>query len=501
MLRARIVIDKERISGKIDRRIYGSFIEHLGRAVYGGIYEPGHPEADEHGFRRDVLELIKELDTPIVRYPGGNFVSAFKWEDSVGPAAQRPKRLDIVWHALEPNEIGVNEFAEWAKKANTEAMMVLNLGSRGIDAARNLLEYCNHPSGTYWSDLRISHGVKKPHDFKVWGLGNEMDGPWQVGQKTAGEYGRLANEVGKAMKLFDPSLELVACGSSNRNMPMYPQWEATVLDLCYDQVDYISLHSYYGNEDDDLPTYLAQSIGMDEFIRGAVSACDFIRAKKRSRKTVNISFDEWNVWFHSKVEDNDGVPWTVGPNQLEDIYTFEDALVVGCLLITLLKHADRVKIACLAQLVNVIAPIMTENNGPAWRQTIFFPFMHASKFGRGVTLDIPVKSPVYDNKEYGDVPYLESVVTYDEENGQITIFAVNRSQKEPLLLECDLRSLSAFKIIEHIILRHEDIKATNSKENPENVVPYPGSDVKIENSMLTARLPELSWNVIRIGII
>ncbi len=499
MLKAKTVIDKERIIGKIDKRIYGSFIEHLGRAVYGGIYEPSHPEADEQGFRKDVLALVKELDVPIIRYPGGNFVSAFKWEDSVGPVALRPKRLDIVWRALEPNEIGINEFAEWVKKAGAETMIVVNLGSRGIDAARSLLEYCNHPSGTYWSDLRISHGVKNPHGFKVWGLGNEMDGPWQVGQKSAEEYGRLANEVGKAMKLFDPSLELVACGSSNRDMPLFPQWEATVLELCYENVDYISLHSYYGNEKNDLPTYLAQSIDMDEFIKGAVSACDFVKAKKRSKKTINISFDEWNVWYHSKNKDDDFVPWTVGQHQIEDIYTFEDALVVGCLIITLLKHSDRVKIACLAQLVNVIAPIMTENDGPAWRQTIFYPFMHASNFGRGVALDMLVESPVYSNKEYGDVPYLESVATYDEGSNQLTIFAVNRSHNEPLVLECDLRDLGSSKIIEHIVLGNNDIKARNSKEHPDNVVPYLASDAKIENGILTVPLSELSWNVIRIS--
>ena len=394
MLKARVVIDKERISGKIDKRIYGSFIEHLGRAVYGGIYEPDHPEADEHGFRKDVIELVKELGTPIVRYPGGNFVSAFKWEDSVGPVAQRPKRLDIVWRALEPNEIGVNEFAEWVKKADSEAMMVLNLGSRGINAARNLLEYCNHPSGTYWSDLRISHGVKKPHNFKVWGLGNEMDGPWQVGQKTAGEYGRLANEVGKAMKLFDPSLELVACGSSNRNMPMYPQWEATVLDLCYDQVDYISLHSYYGNEDNDLPTYLAQSLGMDEFIRGAISACDFTRAKKRSRKTVNISFDEWNVWYRTRGRKFTDGRKTFAPHLLEEVYNLEDALLIGGFVNTLLRQSERVRVACLAQLVNVIAPLVT-NADQVLRQSIYYPYAWALRYARGKVLDLLVESETY----------------------------------------------------------------------------------------------------------
>ena len=250
MLHARCALDREFVRSTVDDRLFGSFIEHLGRAVYGGIYEPGHPESDAEGFRPDVLELVRELRVPIVRYPGGNYVSAFNWEDSVGPAEQRPRRLDLAWRSVEPNAVGLNEFARWAKKAGTEPMIAVNLGTRGIEAARNLVEYCNHPGGSYWSDLRRAHGVPLPHGFKVWCLGNEMDGPWQVGHKTADEYGRLASEVGKALKLFDPKLQLVACGSSNTKIATYPQWEATVLDHCYDTVDFISLHNYFKNHDE-----------------------------------------------------------------------------------------------------------------------------------------------------------------------------------------------------------------------------------------------------------
>jgi alpha-N-arabinofuranosidase len=365
MLHARCALDREFVRSTVDDRLFGSFIEHLGRAVYGGIYEPGHPASDPDGFRTDVLDLVRELRVPIVRYPGGNYVSAFNWEDSVGPADRRPRRLDLAWRSVEPNAVGLNEFARWAKKAGTEPMIALNLGTRGIDAARNLVEYCNHPGGSYWSDLRKAHGTRDPHGFKVWCLGNEMDGPWQVGYKTAHEYGRLASEVGKALKLFDPTLQLVACGSSNTKIATYPQWEATVLDHCYDTVDFISLHNYFKNHGNDLPTFLGESLDMDRFIRTIIGTADFIKVKKRSRKTVNLSFDEWNVWFHSHQADEVVAPWSVGPHLLEDIYTFEDALVVGCCLITLLRHADRVRIACLAQLVNTIAPIMTENGGPA----------------------------------------------------------------------------------------------------------------------------------------
>ena len=426
-------------------------------------------------------------------------MSAFDWEDSVGPVEKRPRRLDLAWRAVEPNLVGLNEFARWARKAGTELMIALNLGTRGIDAARNLVEYCNHPGGSYWSDLRRSHGVKDPHGFKVWCLGNEMDGPWQVGYKSAEDYGKLAAEVGKSLKLFDPGLQLVACGSSNTKMPTFPQWEATVLERCYDTVDYISLHNYFKNFEDDLPTFLAESLDMDAFIRTIIGTADFVKAKKRGRKTINLSFDEWNVWFHSRRADELIEPWTVGPRLLEDVYTFEDALVVGCCLITLLRHADRVKIACLAQLVNTIAPIMTENGGPAWKQTIYYPFLHASVFGRGEVLETLVRSPCYDNKAYGSVPFLESVATFDRERGELTVFAVNRSREEKLVLEAGLAGFGHCRIIEHIILCSPDPKAANTRENPSRVVPSRLDGARLDGSSMTAVLPPLSWNVIRVG--
>jgi alpha-L-arabinofuranosidase len=498
MLQARIAVDRGFVNAAIDDRLYGSFIEHLGRAVYGGIYEPGHPRSDGEGFRSDVLDLVKELRVPLIRYPGGNYVSAFNWEDSVGPVERRPKRLDLAWRSVEPNTIGLNEFARWAKKAGAEPMLALNLGTRGIDAARNLVEYCNHPGGSYWSDLRRSHGATEPYRLRTWCLGNEMDGPWQVGYKTPDEYGRAASEVGKALKLFDPTLQLVACGSSNSRMPTFPQWEATVLDHCYDTVDFISLHSYFRNPEDDIGTFLGDSVEMDRFIRTVIGTVDFVKAKKRSRRTVNLSFDEWNVWFHSEKADKEVPPWTIGPPLLEDVYTFEDALVVGCCLITLLRHAARVRIACLAQLVNVIAPIMTETGGPAWRQTIFYPFLHASAYGRGEVLETLVKSPVYENRKHGEVPYLEAIATVDRAAETLTIFAVNRSQKEELLLEGTVAGFARVEVEEHIVLAHRDNKAVNTKQRPDTVAPARLDTTRVDRDALQARLPPLSWNVIRL---
>jgi alpha-N-arabinofuranosidase len=504
-MKARCTIDREYRIGDIDKRLYGSFIEHLGRAVYGGIYEPDHPEADRRGFRRDVLALVRELGVPVVRYPGGNFVCSFDWEDSVGPVEKRPRRLDLAWRSVEPNLFGLNEFMAWAKEAGAEAMMALNLGTRGVDAARNLVEYCNHPGGTYYSDLRRSHGVPEPYGIKLWCIGNEMDGPWQVGQKTAEEYGALACETAKAMRLFDPSLKLIACGSSFADMPTFPDWEATILGRCYDQVDYLSLHSYYNNRADDLPEYLADSTGMGEFIDSVASACDFVKAKKRSRKTMMLSFDEWNVWFHTSADDRHAEPWRVGPPLLEEAYTFEDALVVGCLIIELLKHADRVKIACLAQLVNVLAPISTVNGGPAWRQSIFYPFLHASRFGRGVSLDLIVDAPVYESRRFGPVPYLEAAATVDEAGpegtgGEMTIFAVNRSLAERIDAEIRLGGYESWTTVERIELAGADPKAVNTADRPDTVAPRRAADPgRVEGGILKVSLAPLSWNVIRLA--
>lgn len=499
MKKASMILDKDFKVGEVDKRIYGSFIEHLGRAVYGGIYEPGHPTADKQGFRKDVMELVKELNVPIVRYPGGNFVSGYKWEDGVGPVAERPRRTELAWATIETNEVGTNEFADWAKQANTEVMMAVNLGTRGMDAARELVEYCNHPGGSKLSDLRKSHGYADPHNFKVWCLGNEMDGPWQIGNKTAEEYGRLACETAKVMKLVDPTIELVACGSSFSGMPTFAQWEATVLEHTYDHVDYISLHQYYGNQENNTANFLAKTMDMDAFIKSVIATADYVKAKKKSKKTINLSFDEWNVWYHSNEQDRKIERWSIAPPQLEDVYNFEDALLVGGMLITFLKHADRVKMACLAQLVNVIAPIMTSNGGGAWRQTIFYPFMHVSTFGRGVALNPVISTPKYDTKDFNDVPVLESAAVYNEEKEELTIFAINKDMTDDLALECDLRNFPGYKVVEHIVLKHNDVKAVNTEMNPFNVVPNRNGDAKVDDGIVTTKLQSLSWNVIRLA--
>lgn len=489
-MKAKITVAAEMKVGEIDRRVFGSFIEHLGRAVYGGIYEPGHPMADEEGFRTDVIKMINELDVPIVRYPGGNFVSGYCWEDGVGPVSERPKRLELAWGVTEPNLFGTNEFMRWCKKAKTAPMMAVNLGTRGPQEARELVEYCNHKSDSKFSDMRIRHGYKDPWDIKLWCLGNEMDGPWQMGMKTAYEYGRIANESSKLMKWVDDSIETVLCGSSSREMHTFGGWEATALEEAYDNIDYISLHQYYGNHASDTPSFLAKSLGMEDFIYSVICTCDYVKAKKRSKKKINLSFDEWNVWYHSN-----GAPfekWSVAPNQLEDIYNFEDALVVACMLITLLRHADRVKIACLAQLVNVIAPIFTKTGGGAFRQSIFYPFAAMSKYARGNSLKPIITCDKYDCKDFTDVPYLESIVTFDEENEEVAVFAVNRSMTENMELDINLLGFENYKAVSFDSMDGYNVLDVNT---------FGDEKVRMHSNPVptdtTVSLKALSFNVIR----
>ncbi len=494
-MKSKITLAKEFKIGNIDKRIYGSFIEHLGRAVYGGIYEPNHPLADEDGFRTDVIEMVRELNVPIVRYPGGNFVSGYNWEDGVGPVENRPKRLDLAWGTTEPNTFGTNEFMKWCRKANTDCMMAVNLGTRGVEEARNLVEYMNHRGNSAWADLRKAHGYSEPWGVKLWCLGNEMDGAWQMGAKTAVDYGKIANEASKMMKWTDGSIETVLCGSSSRNSPTFGEWEAKSLEIAYDNIDYVSLHQYYENRAGDTPSFLAKTLELEEFIYSVICVCDYVKAKKRTKKTINLSFDEWNVWYHS-----DNAPyerWSYAPARLEDIYNFEDALLIGSMLITFLRHADRIKIACLAQLVNVIAPIFTKTGGGIFKQTIFYPFEHVSNFGRGAALNPIVDCPKYDCKEFTDVPYIDSIATFDEENEEVTIFAVNKSQEESAELSINLMDFEGYKPFEFISMDGYDKNEENSFDACP-VQPHKNALPEMDGNIMTANVKPFSWNVVRL---
>ncbi|MBR2375259.1 MAG: alpha-N-arabinofuranosidase [Clostridia bacterium] len=461
-MKAKIVVNLHYFIGDIDNRIYGSFIEHVGRAVYGGIYEPTHSTADENGFRQDVMEMVKQIGVPIIRYPGGNFLSGYNWMDGIGDKAKRPQRLDLAWRAIETNQVGIDEFQEWAKRVGSQVMMAVNLGTGTPQEAQNLVEYCNSNTGTYYAELRKKNGFEDPFAIKTWCLGNEMDGDWQIGHKTAEEYGRIAQETAKLMKWVDPSIELVVCGSSDYRRKTFGEWELTVLEHTYDYVDYVSLHQYYGNKMKNTADFLGKSVHMDSFIKSVVAICDAVKAKKHSKKTINLSFDEWNVWFHTHGESYED--WQVAPAILEDIYTFEDALLVGCMLMTLQNNCDRVKMACLAQLVNVIAPIMTENNGRTWAQTIFYPYMYASVYGKGRVVKPIVDCGAYETSDGLVVPYLETSVILNQDERQLIVFAVNRSLEEDMMLDFTAQGCDGLQLKKHIELYCDDLKATNSAD-------------------------------------
>lgn len=489
-MKAKLVVNKNFPIGNIDDRLYGSFVEHVGRTVYGGIYEPGHERADSEGFRQDVLELVKELKVPIVRYPGGNFLSGYNWEDGTGDKEKRPRKLDLAWNAIETNQMGIDEFQSWAKKAGTEIMMAVNLGTRGVDDARNCLEYCNLDTDTYYANKRRENGFEKPFGIKTWCLGNEMGGVWQICRKTPEEYGRLAAETGKVMKKVDPSIELIACGSSHKNMPRFGEWELTVLEHTYDIVDYLSIHQYFAGENNEDAEFLGKSVELDAFIKSVAAMCDAVKAKMHSKKTMMLSFDEWGVFGKDMVISGD--TFEEAPVRFECTYNLKDALVAACMMMTLQNNCDRVKIACLAQLVNAIASIMTETGGKVWVQTLYWPFYYASRYGRGTAMRPAVQCDTYDAGDLKNVPYLESSCVYNEEKGELTVFAVNRSLTEEMELEAVLQDFGDAALAEHICLTGEP-EAVNTRDS---------QPVKPANMPLAEKtvLPKHSFNVLRFSL-
>lgn len=500
MRSARLVLHPSYVVGPVRRRTFGSFVEHLGRCVYSGIHDPAHPSADEDGFREDVIALTRELGTTTVRYPGGNFVSGYRWEDGVGPRERRPQRLDLAWHSTEPNWVGVDEFVRWCRKAGVEPMMAVNLGTRGVQETLDLLEYCNGTGDTALASLRRANGSPEPHAIRVWCLGNEMDGPWQIGHKTAEEYGRLAAETARAMRMVDPTLELVACGSSGSGMPTFGTWESTVLASAFDQVDLISAHAYYHEADGDLGSFLASAVDMDHMIEAITATADAARAAGKHEKRIAISFDEWNVWYIDRAESQPptGEDWPVAPVLLEDRYNVADAVVVGNLLISLLRHTDRVHAASLAQLVNVIAPIMTEPGGRSWRQTIFHPFALTAKHASGHVLRTVVEAPTYPTAKYGEVPLVDAVATHDADSGAVTVLAVNRSLDEEVELSVDLGAFGALEVAEALTLAHPDHTWSATADDADSVVPRRNGSVEVGADVAGLRLPAVSWSVVRL---
>ncbi len=509
---ASVTIDPDRCISTIDRNLLGSFIEHLGRAVYEGIYEPGSKFADSQGFRTDVLKEIKDLGVPVIRYPGGNFVSGYHWLDAVGPRDKRPQVLDLAWNTLETNQFGVNEFMTWCRAVGTEPLLGTNFGTEQPEMTAALLEYCNVDKGSKWSDLRRQHGYEEPHNVKYWCLGNEMDGPWQIGHIPATEYGIKARDAARQMRTIDPSVKLIACGSSGPFMPTYLEWDQQVLEQCYDEVDAISLHRYYGNDEEtggDTTKYLAMNLAMDRQIEEIMAVCDLVRGRRRSNKTLWLSFDEWNVWYRARGPKYDDGHRQAAPHLLEEIYNLEDALLVGGLLNTLVRRSDRVRVACLAQLVNVIAPLMTNEDG-LFRQTIYYPYQWALQYARGKALDLAVVSPTYETSGFERpfpgreaekiaVPYLDVAGTIDAENKTASLFFLNRDLEKPRDLSLIWHEAVPSRVNTCQVLTGTDLKAVNSFSDPKHVVPQT-LEAPAAGARMKLQLPARSYMLLNLSL-
>jgi alpha-N-arabinofuranosidase len=497
--------------GDLDRRLLGSFLEHLGRAVYTGVYEPGSRLADAKGFRTDVAREVKDLGVPIIRYPGGNFVSGYNWLDGVGPKGQRPVVLDRAWNSLETNQFGTNEFIEWCRIVDAEPLLGMNFGTGTVEAAVAYVEYCNVERGTRWSELRRTHGYDRPHNVRSWCLGNEMDGPWQIGQLQARAYGRKARDAAQQMRVIDRSLQLIACGSSGTFMPSYLTWDREVLEECYDQVDAISLHAYYGNtkawSGDSTARFLAMNLDMDRHIHEIAAVCDYVQALQRSSKRLWLSFDEWNVWYRARDDKATDGRRAFAPRLLEEVYNLEDALLVGGFVNTLLRNSDRVRVACLAQLVNVIAPLVTNETG-VLRQTTYYPYSWALRYARGRVLDLRVESDAYQIKGQGlqadfardaDVPFVDVVATIDEPAGHVAVFMLNRDLdgEREIVLEC--QEFAPTRVLACETLTGSDLKAVNTFAEPRRVSPQP-LDPPAAGSRMSFTLPARSYTVVHLAI-
>lgn len=494
-MNARGWLHREYAIGQSDGRLFGGFIEHIGRCVYDGIYEPGHPAADADGFREDVLELVRGLRMPLTRYPGGNFVSGYDWRNGIGPKTDRKPHFDQAWQTLESNQFGLDEFVRWCAKAGTSPMLTLNLGTGTPTDALELLEYCNTSSGTPWSERRRQNGAERPYNVRVWCLGNEMSSERQIGHKSAAEYGQLAAETAGLLKKVDPSLELVVCGSSCRSAATFAVWDARVLEATFDLVDAISLHAYFGCRNGNLREYMASDEILGRQIQDMAAVTDFVAAEKKSSRRIGLSLDEWNVWSGTNTN---GIPTA---SDFEDVYNVTDALVVGGLLMTMLEHSDRLRIACLAQTCNIIAPIMTRPGGGAWRQTIYHPFALTSQYGRGTVLRMALDSPCYRCDSCAEpVRSLKAVAVFRKDKGEIALFLLNREPDAFIDFQLEFTGFIPEKIVEAIEIHSDNPDAVNT-ESMENVTPGPLADVIITGSNLTVRLKPLSWNLIRIAVV
>lgn len=466
-----IKIDLDRRLGSINHNLFGGFAEHLGRCIYGGIYEPGSPLADEDGMRTDVLDSLRRLKMPVMRYPGGNFVSGYRWMDGVGPVEDRPARPELAWETTEPNHFGTNEFVKFCRKIASEPYFVVNCGDGDMREARDWVEYCNGAQNTAFANLRRKHGFDAPHNVKYWGVGNEVDGQWQIGYKSPEEYARAYKEFAKVMRWVDPSIKLLASAISGWG-PQFVERTNLLLDHAADFIDYLAIHWYVGNPANDFAKYMTTSEFFEERISVVEGLIRAMKLQRNIRRPIAIAVDEWNVWYRARGETLEQ------RNNLEEIYNLEDALVVAMHFNAFIRHAQTVKMANIAQIVNVIAPIFTNPNG-LFLQTIFHPFEVYSRTCGNVALDTFWDGETFSGGDFVGLRTLDVAATLDEEKKSLSVYVVNRSETDALETTITLDTGRFARPIEAYVINGPDIKAVNSFDQPD-VVGVSKTELRVE---------------------
>ncbi len=489
MDRTKIILQRENVIAPVDPRIFGGFLEHIGRAVYEGVYEPQSVQADEHGFRKDVMDSLKRLHFTAMRYPGGNFASGYHWLDGVGPRSQRPVVQELASHSIEPNHFGTDEFVQLARLMDWMPMFTANLGTGSPEEAGNWVEYCNSPAGTRYADLRTQNGSVEPFAVKLWGLGNEMDGPWQIGHVPADQYAIRAQQAAKIMKDTDPSIELVVCGSAEIGMPTYMDWDRTVLEYMADYSEYISLHRYVGHTQGDTADYLAITNSIDQQIEVMDALCRYIQARARSKKRYYLCFDEWNVWYRTQNAESVNGHGKSAQHLVEEEYNLEDALVVAGFLNSFIRHADVVKIANLAQIVNVIAPILTRGDR-LLQQSIYYPLLLYTRRHDGLALRLIVQGPGYESPSYGYVHTIDASAVLGE--GVLHLFMTNRSLAEAAAIDLAAYTLPLKSVRSAEIVSGPSAEAQNTLDSPGLITNQPFKSIGLGQGTATIQLPPLS---------
>jgi alpha-N-arabinofuranosidase len=481
----------------VDPRLFGGFLEHMGRAVYEGVYEPQSKHADSEGFRTDVLAALRRLRFTVMRYPGGNFVSGYHWEDGIGPRDKRPLRIEKAWDSKEPNQVGTDEFMSLCRKMDWQPMIAVNLGTGTVEEARNWLEYCNGPRGTEYGDRRAANGHPEPYGVKLWCLGNEMDGPWQLGHCSAEEYAARARAAAQAMRAVDPSIETVACGSSATLMPTFADWDARVIEHVDDQADFISLHRYVGNWTQSTREYLAITNSIDRQIEDIDAVARAVQSKRKSDKRIYLSFDEWNVWYKTFSIEGNSARGEFPAHLIEEVYNLEDALVVAGFLHSFLRHADCVKVANLAQIVNVIAPILTRGDDMLI-QSIFYPIEMFAKRREGIALRVAVDGPRYASERYGEVTEIDASSVLDGD--RLHVFMTNRNLMEEAEIAIAVADRRVGGVLEAELLTAADPKAENSFAVPDVVGSTRFNRVVVDGGTARCVLPPLSFAAVTLQL-